>query len=270
MASNTATATTFAVNCSSGCGSDVLAISAGGPAAGNFAADEDFTGGGASGTGSTINTSGVSNPAPQSVYQHQRVGNNFTYTLPGLTAGASYTVRLHFDEFYWTKPGQRVFNVSINGAQVLSNFDIFAAAGAQNKAIIEQFTETANTSGQYVIQFTSVINQSLESGIEITSGAACTAPTTPGGLSATTTSSSQINLSWTASTSSCAVTYNVFRSTTSGFTASVSNRIATGVTGTTFSGSQTVTIADGSQGGTFTPSVGAPDVSVQRLRASPR
>jgi hypothetical protein len=47
------------------------------------------------------------------------------------------------------------------------NFDVFAAAGAQNKAIARQFTAGANTSGAYVIQFTSVVNNSLVSGIEI-------------------------------------------------------------------------------------------------------
>jgi hypothetical protein len=57
--------------------------------------------------------------------------------------------------------------VSLNGTQVLTNFDIVAAAGAKNKAVIEQFTENANSSGQYVITFTSVVNQSLVSGIEI-------------------------------------------------------------------------------------------------------
>jgi hypothetical protein len=142
-------------------------------------------------------------------------------------------VRLHFAETFFGTAGSRTFNVSINGAQVLSNFDIFAAAGAQNKAIIEEFSEAANSSGQYVIQFTSVINQSLVSGIETTSSS-CTAPTAPSGLNANATSSSQISLSWTASTSSCAVTYNIFRSTTSGFTPSGSNRIASGVTSTSF------------------------------------
>ncbi len=125
--------------------------------------------------------------------------------------------------------------MSINGTPVLTNFDIFAAAGAKNKAVIEQFTEAANASGQYVIQFTSVVNNSLVSGIEVKSGATCSAPSAPSGLSATATSSSTINLNWTASASSCAVTYNVFRSTTSGFTASSSNQIASGVTGTSFS-----------------------------------
>jgi beta-galactosidase len=50
---------------------------------------------------------------------------------------------------------------------VLTGFDIFAAAGAQNKAVVQQFTANANASGQYVIQFTTVTDNSLVSGIEI-------------------------------------------------------------------------------------------------------
>ena len=211
-----------------------IAINSGGPAVSPFLADEDFNGGSTINHANTIDTSGVTNPAPAAVYQTARVGN-FTYTIPGFAAGSTQTIRLHFAETFFAASGSRTFNVSINGAQVLSNFDIFATAGAKNKAVIEQFNEAANSSGQYVIQFTSVVNQSLVSGIEITAGANCTVPSTPGNPSATATSSSQINLTWTASTSSCPVTYNVFRSTTSGFTASSSNRIASGVNTTSFS-----------------------------------
>ena len=145
-------------------------------------------------------------------------------------------MRLHFAETFFSTTGSRVFNVSINGTQVLTNFDIVAAAGAKNKAIIEQFNgKAANSSGQYVITFTSVVNNSLVSGIEITPGAICNVPTAPSGLNATAVSTSQINLSWTAGTSNCTPTYNVFRSTTSGFTPSSSNQIASGVMGTSFS-----------------------------------
>jgi endoglucanase len=54
----------------------------------------------------------------------------------------------------------------------------------------------------------------------------------PSGLAAATVSSSQVNLSWTAVTppSNCSITYRVFRSTTSGFTPSSSNQIASGLT----------------------------------------
>jgi hypothetical protein len=76
-------------------------------------------------------------------------------------------VRLHFAETYFSTAGSRKFNVSINGTQVLRAFDIFAAAGAKNKAIIQQLAVNANASGQYIVQFTSVVNQSLLSGIEV-------------------------------------------------------------------------------------------------------
>ena len=108
-------------------------ISAGGPAAAPFVADEDFTGGTTAAVTNAISTTGITNPAPQSVWQHNRYGN-FTYTIPGLTAGASYTVRLDFAEEYWTAAGSRTFNVLINGTQVLTNFDIFATAGGEYKA----------------------------------------------------------------------------------------------------------------------------------------
>ncbi len=141
-------------------------INSGGPAVSPFIADEDFSGGSTIDHANTIDLSGVTNPAPMAVYQTARIGN-FSYTIPGFTAGSSHTLRLHFAETYWSSAGARIFNVSINGTQVLTNFDIFATAGAKNKAVVEQFTVNANSSGQYVIQFTTVKDNSLVSGIEI-------------------------------------------------------------------------------------------------------
>jgi beta-glucanase (GH16 family) len=147
-------------------GTTSVQINCGGPAVSPFAADVDFAGGGTIHHANTIDLSGVTNPAPMAVYQTGRDGN-FTYTIPNFTAGSSHTVRLHFAETFWSAAGSRIFNVSINGTTVLTNFDIFAAAGAKNKAIVEQFTANANSSGQYVIKFTTVKDNSLVSGIEI-------------------------------------------------------------------------------------------------------
>ncbi len=141
-------------------------INSGGPAVSPFVTDVDFTGGGTISHANTIDLSGVTNPAPMAVYQTARVGN-FSYTIPGFPAGSTHTVRLHFAETFFSSTGSRTFNVSVNGTQVLTNFDIFAAAGAKNKAVLESFTVNANANGQYVIQFTSVVNQSLVSGIEV-------------------------------------------------------------------------------------------------------
>jgi fibronectin type 3 domain-containing protein len=217
-------------------GSPILAISAGGPAAGSFAADEDFTGGAVGGgTGATISTAGIPNPPPQSVLQHARIGN-FTYTIPGLTPGGAYSVRLDFDEYYWSAAGSRLFNVAINGAQVLNNFDIFAAAGGKDIAIAESFAATASASGVITIAFTTVKDNAQADGIEIyaTSGQTLAAPT---GLNATA-GNGQVALSWTGV--SGATGYDVYRGTTSGGEALLTSAVA----GTAFTDT---TAANGTQ-----------------------
>jgi fibronectin type 3 domain-containing protein len=187
-------------------------ISAGGPATGTWVADKDFTGGATSATTNAISTTGVTNPAPQSVYQHNRYGN-FTYTIPGSIPGASYTIRLHFAEEYWTTAGSRVFNVLIDGTQVLTNFDILATAGGEYKAVVEQFTEVAPSNGVFTIQFATVKDNAQVNGIEILSSSAPAPPPAPTGLAAIA-GNAAVMLSWTAS--SGATSYNIYRGTTSG------------------------------------------------------
>jgi hypothetical protein len=147
-------------------GASATKINCGGPATSPFVADVDFTGGSTINHANTIDTSGVTNQAPAALYQTGRIGG-YTYTIPGFTAGSSHTVRLHMCETFFTAAGSRLFNVSLNGTQVLTSFDIFATSGAKNKAIVQQFMQAANASGQYVIQTTSVKDNSLISGIEI-------------------------------------------------------------------------------------------------------
>ena len=149
--SNEASATPPAAG---GSTSGPVSIDCGGAAASPFVADADFSGGTAGSTTSTIATPYVSTPAPpQAVLQSWRAGT-FTYTLPGFTAGTGHTVSLYFMEPTATASGQRDFNVTVSGSQVLTNFDIYAATGGQFKAIQENFNGTANSSGQIVIQFT--------------------------------------------------------------------------------------------------------------------
>ena len=231
-----------------GSGTEIVAIAAGGPAQSNasggdhsFVADEYFVGGGDNGAvTATINLAQPgANAAPMGVYQNGRAGVS-TYTIPGLTPGSQYSVLLHFAETYFTAAGSRQFNVAINGTTVLTNLDVYATVG-KNAALLETFTATANSSGQIVIAFTiGAANQPLVMGIEIrsTSGGSCSAaPSAPGGLTATTSSSSAIGLVWNAVTppANCSISsYSVYGSTTNGFTPSSSNLIAT-VNGTTYS-----------------------------------
>jgi regulation of enolase protein 1 (concanavalin A-like superfamily) len=131
------------------------AIDAGGGAAGSYLPDTDFTvdAGSTYAVSNPISTRGVTDPAPQAVYQSERWGV-FTYTIPDLTPGALYDVRLHFAEIFFNSPGQREFNVAINGQQVLTNFDVDSAAGGPDQAIVEPFLALADSHGRIVIQFT--------------------------------------------------------------------------------------------------------------------
>jgi outer membrane protein assembly factor BamB len=156
---------------------DILAINAGGAATGGFLADQDYSSGAWTyAVTNAINTSGVTNPAPQAVYQTERESKTISYSIPGLTAGTAYTVRLDFAELWWTAAGQRVFNVTINGTKVLNNFDVFATAGARYKAVAETFTTTANSTGTIVIALNATIDNAAIDGIEIASGSGTPTP----------------------------------------------------------------------------------------------
>ena len=153
----------------------------------------------------------------------------FTYVLTGLIADAPYTVKMHFAETYWTGPGDRIFSVEMNGKYVINDLDVFKTAGGENIAYDPQFTTSADKFGQIIVQFIyGGADQPFINGIEaVQSGSpACTAdPSAPTGLTATASSSSAIGLSWTGVTppANCSISsYNVYRSTTSGFTPSSS------------------------------------------------
>jgi malectin (di-glucose binding ER protein) len=143
------------------------AINAGGGTAGLFGADTGYSGGYTYATSAWIDTSQVSSPAPQKVYQTERWFGDFSYTMSGLSAGSSYTVRLHFAEIYWSDSGWRLFNVAINDSEVLNSFDIFHEAGGANRGIVREFGATADGNGQIRVSFSTILDAAKVSGIEI-------------------------------------------------------------------------------------------------------
>lgn len=164
----------------------IAAINPGGAAAGNYLADPGPTSGAASTAYNydrTINTSDVTNPAPEVVYQSNRYGQTFEYAITGLTPNATHTVRLHFAELYWTEPGKRLFNVAINGQTVLSNYDIFAKAGGEFIAVVESFTATADANGTITLSFTAVTDNAQINGIEVSELVASTTTDAEGNYS---------------------------------------------------------------------------------------
>lgn len=104
---------------------------------GDFVPDPDMTEGGENNAGAPIDTS-AANAAPAAVYQTERYGNDFSYTFSA-PKDQRDLVRLHFAEIFDNGAGNRLENIYINGNSVLTNFDIFAAAGGMNKALVKDF-----------------------------------------------------------------------------------------------------------------------------------
>lgn len=103
---------------------------------------------------------GTTTPA---LYQTERYGT-FQYQLT--VPNGDYTVKLKFAELYFTVPAQRLFHVKINGTQVLTNFDVVAAAGRGLKAVDKTFPVTVSDS-QILIELIPVLSTPTLNAIEI-------------------------------------------------------------------------------------------------------
>ncbi|WP_150452616.1 malectin domain-containing carbohydrate-binding protein, partial [Arenibacter lacus] len=130
-----------------------------------YEADQFSTGGNL--YSATIPIEGTNDDA---LYQTERYGI-FTYEIPVPAAG-EYTIRLHFAELYFGVgsqpggPGSRVFNVNIEGVQVLTNFDILAETNPAT-ALQKEFNDITISDGFATIQLLKVVENPKLSGIEI-------------------------------------------------------------------------------------------------------
>ena len=89
--------------------------------------------------------------------------------VSGTAKGAgegTYAVRLYFAEPNAVASGVNVFDVSLQGTQVLSDFDVVREANGVNKSVVEAFTGVKAKS-ELLIQFTAKKGQSLISGVEV-------------------------------------------------------------------------------------------------------
>ncbi|WP_439883483.1 heparin lyase I family protein [Pontibacter sp. MBLB2868] len=128
-----------------------------------WSADANFSGGVTS--SKSISVSNTSDDALYANYRYASNGNTFSYDVPVSQSG-NYTVKLHFVEPYFKSSQSRVFNVSLEGQQKISNYDIYAAVGF-GTSVVKTITDVAVTDGKLNIDFTSVKNNAIISGIEI-------------------------------------------------------------------------------------------------------
>lgn len=96
------------------------------------------------------------------LYLTERYGNSKCVIS---TPAGTYTVTFKFSEDYFNASGSRKFNVLINGAQVLTSFDIFAVTGAQWKATDQSFT--FSTPGATTFTFTTVLDNAIYDAIQV-------------------------------------------------------------------------------------------------------
>ena len=178
---NLAASQLFSVQTSSA-GGIVAAINAGGSAliqdGISFSADQYFTGGATfiDGTGGN----GVQSAFTNTVYQTERYGN-FSYAIPVASTSQAYTVELRFGELWWSNPGQRVFDVSLEGQTILNDLDILAQTGSFNTPYTYVSGPiTAGANGTLDLQFANGIDNAKLSGIivrQATGGTDTTGPT---------------------------------------------------------------------------------------------
>jgi Malectin domain len=124
-----------------------------------WAADSGFTGG-----TTILTTNNIQRTSDRTLYQCARLGpSTYSFTVPNGT----YRMNLKWSEDTPKSLGQRKFNVVINGATVLANFDILAAAGMPYTAVDKSFPVTV-TGGTLTIAFTQgSADVPVISGIEI-------------------------------------------------------------------------------------------------------
>jgi endoglucanase len=122
-----------------------------------------FVGGDTIDRGADMKIQGTNDPK---IYQTEHWSmDNFFAEVPN----GKYTVRMHFAETYEgiDSEGPRVYDVKIQGAVVLKDFNIQKITGGVQKALIREFKGITVTNGILDIAFVSKLQNPEINGIEI-------------------------------------------------------------------------------------------------------
>ncbi|MBA3683663.1 MAG: hypothetical protein H0W72_00220 [Planctomycetes bacterium] len=141
----------------------VIAINAGGgawtaPDGTVYSADQYVTGG----STYAISATAIANTDGDALYHSERFGA-CTYAIP--VANGSYSLRLQFAELYWTAPGQRVFDVLVEGQQRIADLDIVARVGA--RAALEIVVPVTVADGSLTISLRTDVDNATIAGIVV-------------------------------------------------------------------------------------------------------
>lgn len=117
----------------------------------------------ASGGMTQIVSDPITGATEDTLYQSERYGT-YRYEIP--VTNATYSILLHFAELYHNAAGARVFNLSVEGQAILSDFDLFAMAG-HDGAYDELVENIAVTDGNLTIDLTTIVDNGTISGFAI-------------------------------------------------------------------------------------------------------
>ena len=184
-----------------------------------WSADTGFNTGPVSSAGNGVDILGTTDDP---LYQLQRYdapqAPELTYSFA--VPNGDYAVNLHLAENYSGTfgVGLRVFDVQVEGAPALSDVDIFSEAGGANTALVRTIPLVTVSDGQLDIQFIHGVQNPIVAAIEILSLGGGTpdidAPTVPQNVTATALGTTQVDVSWDASTDvggGVVAGYNVYR-----------------------------------------------------------
>ncbi|MEL6910291.1 MAG: carbohydrate-binding domain-containing protein [Cyanobacteria bacterium J06598_4] len=171
-AAGTAEVGSFSLNVSTPVDDGVIRINAGANVEGIdtnnkiWQPDTAFIGGQAS----TVNNA-IANTGSDFIYQSQRSGNNFAYSIP--VEDGNYSVTFHLAELDHNNAGARRFDVALEGEQVLDDYDIWQSTknafleGTNTAKIVQVSDLVVARDGAIDLDFTSVIDNATIAGIEI-------------------------------------------------------------------------------------------------------
>lgn len=108
-------------------------------------------------------TDPISGTDEGTLYQSERYGS-YRYDIP--VSNATYSVLLHFAEVFHNAAGARVFNLSVEGQNILSDFDLYLAAG-HDGAYDKLVENIAVTDGRLTIELETLVDNGTLSGFAI-------------------------------------------------------------------------------------------------------
>ena len=143
---------TFAIQATTWPGA--VRVNGGGPAADGWAADQPYrvgvwgyVGGSNSTDEAVSNAPGL--PTHLQTYRASKGTIEYRFDLPR----GVYNVKLHFVEPVFNRAGDRRFNIWINGATRLMDYDLYGDAGGRHKPVQKEYDGIAVHDGQLVVRF---------------------------------------------------------------------------------------------------------------------